>query len=188
MTPVVIVLASGRGERFLASGGAGSKLQARIGTQSVLQHTLEAVRASGLPCHLEQADHSGMGDAIAAGVRATADAPAWLILPADLPLLRPTTLLQVAGALAGQAAAAPCYRGQRGHPVGFSGACGPALMALRGEQGARAILATQTVCEIEVDDPGCVTDIDTLDDLRRARLLWHARAAAPAHGRVRHGP
>ncbi|MDH5708858.1 MAG: nucleotidyltransferase family protein, partial [Hylemonella sp.] len=28
MTPVVIVLASGRGERFLASGGAGSKLQA----------------------------------------------------------------------------------------------------------------------------------------------------------------
>ncbi|MDH5205230.1 MAG: nucleotidyltransferase family protein, partial [Hylemonella sp.] len=30
MTPVVIVLASGRGERFLASGGAGSKLQARI--------------------------------------------------------------------------------------------------------------------------------------------------------------
>lgn len=188
MTPVVIVLASGRGERFLASGGAGSKLQARIGAQSVLQHTLEAVRASGLPCHLEQAAHSGMGDAIAAGVRATADAPAWLILPADLPLLRPQTLLQVACALAGQAAAAPCYRGQRGHPVGFSGACGPALMALRGEQGARAVLATQTVCEIEVDDPGCVTDIDTLDDLRRARLLWHARAAAPAHGHARHGP
>jgi CTP:molybdopterin cytidylyltransferase MocA len=34
--PTVIVLASGRGERFRAAGGEGSKLQALLGGQTVL--------------------------------------------------------------------------------------------------------------------------------------------------------
>lgn len=55
--PVVLVLASGRGERFIASGGTGSKLQALLGGKTVLQRTLDAVRASGLPWHVEDAGH-----------------------------------------------------------------------------------------------------------------------------------
>ena len=39
--PTVIVLASGRGERFAAAGGSTHKLQARLGDQTVLAHTLE---------------------------------------------------------------------------------------------------------------------------------------------------
>ena len=70
-SPVVLVLASGKGERFIASGGKGSKLQALLAGKPVLEHTLDAVRASGLPWHLESADHEGMGDCIAAAVRAT---------------------------------------------------------------------------------------------------------------------
>ena len=47
--PVVLVLASGRGARFAASGGAVYKLRAPLGAKTVLEHTLDAVRASGLP-------------------------------------------------------------------------------------------------------------------------------------------
>ena len=82
---VVLVLASGRGERFVASGGKGSKLQAQLAGRPVLEHTLAAVRASGLRLHVEDAGHPGMGDSIAAGVRATADADGWLVLPPRVP-------------------------------------------------------------------------------------------------------
>ena len=117
--PVVLVLASGRGERFIASGGTGSKLRALLGGKPVLQHTLEAVQASGLPWHLEDAGHPGMGDTIAAAVRATRDAPGWLVLPGDLPLVRPQTLQAVAHALASHEVVMPVFEGRRGHPVGF---------------------------------------------------------------------
>ncbi|HEY2256300.1 MAG TPA: NTP transferase domain-containing protein, partial [Variovorax sp.] len=97
--PTVIVLASGRGERFRAAGGAGHKLQAPLAGSTVLAHTLAAVRASGLPWHLEDIGHPGMGDSIAAAVRATSGAAGWLILPGDLPLVQPATLHAVARAL-----------------------------------------------------------------------------------------
>src|SRR5213076_1331105 len=99
-SPVVIVLASGRGERFAASGGQGPKLQARLAGKPVLEWTLDAVKASSLRWHLESAPHAGMGDSIAAAVRATSDAWGWLILPGDLPLIQPDSLLAVADALA----------------------------------------------------------------------------------------
>ncbi|MBU1359268.1 MAG: NTP transferase domain-containing protein, partial [Gammaproteobacteria bacterium] len=90
--PTVIVLASGRGERFRAAGGVGSKLKALLAGRTVLEHTLASARASGLDWHLEDAGHPGMGDSIAAAVRATAGAAGWLILPGDLPLVQPSTL------------------------------------------------------------------------------------------------
>lgn len=179
--PVVLVLASGRGERFRASGGGVHKLQALLVGRRVIDRTLEAVRVSGLPWHVEDVGHPGMGDSIAAAVRATPDAPGWLVLPADLPLVQPATLRQVAAALEQRAAAQPVFDGQRGHPVGFAAASGPALMALTGEQGAapvlKALRAQGAVAELRVDDAGVVTDIDTLDDLARAERLLRSRGA-----------
>ena len=169
--PVVIVLASGRGERFAASGGTVHKLQALLAGKTVLERTLDAVRASGLPWHLEDAGHPGMGDSIVAAVRATQDAAGWLILPADLPLIQAKTLLQVAAALQAHDVVVPVHQGSRGHPVGFSARCGPALLTLKGNQGAAPVVRSYTAMELIVDDVGCVTDIDTLDDLARAETL-----------------
>lgn len=174
--PTVIVLASGRGERFKAAGGVGHKLQAPLGSATVLAHTLASVRASGLPWHVEDVGHPGMGDSIAAAVRATPDAGGWLILPADLPLVQPATLLAIARALVEpMRAAQPHYDGQRGHPVGFAAACGAQLAALSGNVGAAAVLRalreTHQVAEIEVDDVGIVTDIDTPEQLAHAESL-----------------
>jgi molybdenum cofactor cytidylyltransferase len=183
MSYVVLVLASGRGERFLASGGgalAPHKLQALLQGQTVLQRTLDAVRASGLRWHLEQDPHPGMGDSIAAAVRAAAaaypDAPGWLILPADLPLIRPDTLRRVAEAPADGRVVRPVYQGQAGHPVRFDKACTADLQTLQGDAGAAAVVRRYgPPRDLDVDDLGCITDIDTVEDLARAQA-WLAGA------------
>jgi molybdenum cofactor cytidylyltransferase len=173
--PTIIVLASGRGERFAASGGRTPKLQARLANKTVLQHTLEAVQASGLPWHLEDGGHAGMGDSIAAAVRATLNARpqphGWLILPGDLPLIQSETLRVVATALSGHGAVVPVYYGRRGHPVGFSACCGNALLSLKGDQGAVSVVRAYSAVELVVSDVGCVTDIDTVEDLQAAEKL-----------------
>lgn len=178
-SPVVLVLASGRGERFAASGGAAHKLRALLHGQPLLEHTLAAVRASGLPWHVEDGGHPGMGDSIAAAVRATAGAPGWLVLPGDLPLIRPDTLRSIASALSGCAVAVPVHRQERGHPVGFAAQCLPGLQALQGERGAASVLRQQAqqgrVRWVEVDDEGTVTDVDTVQDLERAAQILRAR-------------
>ena len=174
-SPIVLVLASGRGERFVASGGRGSKLQALLAGQTVLAHTLAAVRASGLRWHVEDAGHPGMGDSIAAGVRATASANGWLVLPGDLPLIAPASLRAVAEALQHAAIVLPMHRGTRGHPVGFAREHGTALQALSGAEGAAAIVRGAQPFKLEIDDPGIVTDIDTVADLERAEAILAAR-------------
>jgi molybdenum cofactor cytidylyltransferase len=169
--PTVIVLAAGRGERFAASGGAGSKLHALLGGQRVIDWTLQAVRGSGLPFHVQEGAHAGMGDSIAAAVHATCDASGWLILPADLPLVQPATLRAVAAALQHAPAAYPLHAGQRGHPVGFGRACAEALMSLEGNRGAAGVLSAREAIKLIVNDIGCVTDIDTVQDLHNAQAL-----------------
>ena len=174
--PTVLILASGRGERFAASGGQGSKLAALIGDKTVLQWTLDAVKATGLPWHLEDAGHPGMGDSIAAAVRATQNACGWLILPADLPMISPPTILAVADALAhGAQAAYPLHAGERGHPVGFAASCGLKLQNLKGNRGAAGILSAQNAIELIVNDVGCVTDVDTLSQLEIVRAAIASR-------------
>lgn len=175
---MVLVLASGRGERFAASGGRLPKLQALLGGRPMLERTLDAVRQSGLPWHLEAGGHPGMGDSIAAAVRATRAAPGWLVLPGDLPLVQPATLRAVAQALAGRQAVVPVHGGRRGHPVGFGAACGEALAALSGPAGAARVLQALEVLELPVDDAGCRVDIDTLADLAEAERQLQATVGA----------
>ena len=178
-SPVVLVLASGRGERFIASGGTGSKLQALLAGKRVLDWALDAVKASGLRWHVEDGGHAGMGDSIAAAVGATPDASGWLVLPGDLPLIQPSTLQAIADALVRHDVVLPQFHGQRGHPVGFDHCCESALLALRGAPGAQSVVRAQRavdgVFDLDVDDEGIVTDIDTLADLRAAERLLAAR-------------
>lgn len=177
---MVIVLAAGRGERFAASGGQVHKLDALLAGRKVLDHVLDAVRDSGLCCHVVSPDTArpGMGDSIAAGVRATPDAACWLVLPGDLPLVSAATLRAVVAAPA-CAVLIPRHEGRQGHPVRFDAACGPALMALNGAAGAAALARERGAAGglhfLDLDDIGIVTDIDTLDDLRQAERLLQER-------------
>lgn len=171
LKPTVLVLASGRGERFRASGGQTHKLQALLNGRSVLDWTLAAVRSSGLPYHVEDAAHPGMGDSIAAAVKANASAHGWLVLPADLPLIQTHTILAVANALDGSNIVQPCYHGAKGHPVGFSAVFYKALCDLKENTGGVTVIRSYGAIKIEVNDMGCITDIDTLEDLKKAQHL-----------------
>ena len=171
----VLVLASGRGERFKASGGTTHKLDALIhigqGLPSitVLQATLDKACSTGLAVHVERASHTGMGETIAAAVAATRDFDGWLMLPADMPMVSPEVILTVAAGLQDTPIAVPVFKGKRGHPVGFSRDCLADLLALSGDEGARSLFQKFEVKKINVDDlplaAGCLMDIDTVQDL-----------------------
>jgi molybdenum cofactor cytidylyltransferase len=112
----------------------------------------------------------GMGTSLAAGVRAAADAHGWVVALADMPFLRSETIRVIAKALSdGAAIAAPAYRGERGHPVGFARRFLDELSALHGDQGAKELLAQRPdwVTLYEVDDPGVLRDVDRPSDLTR---------------------
>jgi molybdenum cofactor cytidylyltransferase len=200
----VIVLAAGQASRFT---GAGHKLaQALDGSDdagAVLSVTLRNAIASRLPvlvvttaelaplaCQqvalrdvivLPPARSRGMGDSIAAGVAARADAPGWLMLPADMPRVQPSTLQQVALALQTHAVAYAQYRGRRGHPVAFAAELFSELVALTGDEGARRLVARYPAQGVEVDDGGVLIDIDTVQDLAALRTV-QGGSAAPAVG------
>lgn len=109
----------------------------------------------------------GMGASLACGIGACIDADAWLIALADMPFVLPDTIARVAAAMRGGATlAAPIFQGRRGHPVGFERRFAPALLALTGDAGARALLAQYDaqLTRVACDDPGILRDIDTPAD------------------------
>jgi len=114
--------------------------------------------------------NEGMGTSLAAGVRAAPEADGWVVALADMPFIRTETVRTVARAISeGAAIAAPVYRGERGHPVGFARRFLNELSSLHGDDGARQFIKQhpEWVKLFEVDDPGAVRDIDKPSDLER---------------------
>lgn len=179
---MILILAAGLGERFRQAGGTHDKLLSPLGPWRVRDHVVAAAQASGLPWHVVEREHTthlsvpGMGASIATGVAATVHAPGWLILPADLPLVQPDSLRLVADALQQHTVVAPWVQGQRGHPVGFGAACRQALLALSGDQGAKGVMQQHTPWRLDLQDLGCILDVDTPEALAQAERLWRARA------------
>ena len=188
-SPVVVVLAAGRGSRY---EGPGDKLSQPLLDASVLGTTLAHVIESRLPLVVvttpalaEEAARMvalrdvvvlpsaeaqrGVAHSIVAGVRARADAPGWLLLPADMPLVQAETLRAVAAALPGHAGVVPYHGGRRGYPVALSAELFSELMRLSGDDGPRRLLMRYPARALELADPGVLIDIDTEGDLVAAR-------------------
>ncbi|MES2148363.1 MAG: nucleotidyltransferase family protein [Pseudomonadota bacterium] len=187
MLPVGILLAAGRGRRFDPSGARNKLLQPLHGGESVvassartLLKVLERVVAVVAPhdggvgaqllalgCEVTvcpDAD-SGMGTSLAHALR-HAHPTSCLIALGDMPHLQASTVRALCDALDGGAGiAAPVCGGRRGNPVAFSAAYVPQLFGISGDQGARALLKSQPVTEVEVADPGIFQDIDLASDL-----------------------
>jgi len=199
----VVVLAAGRSERF---GAGRHKLAQPLGASSLLAQTLAHAIASHLrtvvvttAAFVDVARSSvaardvvvlpdvgsdggtslGMGTSIAAGVRASPESAGWLVLPGDMPLVRPATLLAVARALDHHAVAYAQHNGRRGHPVGFAAELYPELTELSGDEGARRIIARYPAFAVDLEDPGILVDIDTADDLDALRRSFADPPAAP---------
>ncbi len=136
----------------------------------------DAVRAA-LAGHAVRFAHNdayaeGMASSIRAGVEALPQVSGALIALADMPGLRPRHVEALIAAFADadpEAICVPTYRGRRGHPVLFGAAHFAALCALRGDRGGRALLESEPVREVAVDDDGVLVDVDTGADLERLR-------------------
>lgn len=110
----------------------------------------------------------GMGASLACAARAAGRAAGYLVALGDMPFVRRTSVAAVRDALAGGAAlVAPYFRTRRGHPVGIAGRYFDELLSLKGDEGAKRLLAQHEalLVKIPVGDPGVVRDIDTPGDL-----------------------
>lgn len=162
-TPVVLASA-----RALAEAGAPVLAVLRPGDDAVAGVLAREPGVTLTRC--PEAD-LGMGRSLAHGVAESALAAGWLVALGDMPWVRPADAAAVLRALeAGASIAAPFHAGQRGHPVGFSGRWRNALLALTGDQGARAILdaAAGAITPVTCDHPGVLRDLDWPSDLSGA--------------------
>lgn len=189
LRPTIVVLAAGRGSRFR---GATSKLEQPLGDNTLLGCTLVRAIETGCPVVVvtiaplvplcgtllakrdvivlsESEARRGVGHTIACGVAERPGSPGWLIQPGDMPMVRPSSSLAVVDALAEHPVACTQYHGRRGHPVGFSSELYSELIALDGDDGARRLVARYPAHGAEVDDPGVLVDIDTVEDLAALR-------------------
>ena len=187
--PTIIVPAAGRGSRF---GGPKHKLQQPFDGSTVLGATLRHAIETQLPVLvvttaalaplvagllatrdivvLSAGEAArGMGYSIAAGVAERSGAPGWIVLPGDMPLVLPDTLLAVATALEQHPVVYAQHRGRRGHPVAFAAELFSELILLDGDDGARRVVARYPSHGLEVEDPGVLLDVDTPSDLDTLR-------------------
>jgi molybdenum cofactor cytidylyltransferase len=186
MNVIGILLAAGKGRRFDPSG-ASNKLLEQAGGEAVAVASARAMlavlprviavvpsedgavatalRATG--CEVTACPDAGRGMAasLVHGLR-HAEAQAWIIALADMPYVERATIAALRGALEdGAGIAAPVMDGRRGNPVAFGARHLADLLALEGDQGARALLKAHPVTEVAVNDPGIFRDIDTVADL-----------------------
>jgi molybdenum cofactor cytidylyltransferase len=113
----------------------------------------------------------GMFSSIQAGV-ATANGDALVILPGDMPYVRPDTVRAVlAKHREGHAIVSPRYKGKRGHPVVMPLALRDEIAATPASANLHEVIKRHQDerVDLDVDDAGVVRDVDTPADLDRAR-------------------
>jgi len=187
-----IVLAAGSARRFgggklrapyrggaLLDGALAAAFAAPVRSVTVVSGADEAVEVvarafaerTGSAARLRlvrAADHAqGMAASLRAGVASLPlDADGVFIFLGDMPRVPHAVLPAMAELIAvGHAAAAPSFAGRRGNPAIFARALFPDLVALRGDQGARAILDRIAPPLVEAPDDGVLFDVDERGDL-----------------------
>lgn len=173
--------------------------------QVALAQSLEAAgaRIVFLDSALLSRTGEGMGVSLAAGAGALAalspapdpDRDQILVLPADMPWIRPQTVRAIVSADAAAPIVVPIFLAQagagptlpiepvstavavagagaqhhrdEGHPVRFAARLLGELASLGGDRGARVLFSRHAVLRLAVSDPGIIEDVDTPADLGR---------------------
>jgi len=138
---------------------------------------------------VNRAYRAGMSGSLRAGLRAVeGEAQAVIIALGDQPLLSPATVdLMIETYLRRRPqVVVPVYNGRRGNPVLFDRALFPQLEEVRGDVGAKSVVARNEakVVEVDVDDEGVALDIDTPDDYAAAGKKNRPRARPKSRARA----
>jgi molybdenum cofactor cytidylyltransferase len=111
----------------------------------------------------------GMFSSIQTGMTSVAQGAAVVVLPADMPFVRPATI----AALVDEHRRNPdevlvaSYAGRRGHPIVLPAALVPRLAALPASMSLKGALEQQGIAPtpVEIDDSGVLRDVDVPADL-----------------------
>jgi len=188
--PVGILLAAGKSQRFgsnkllhpltdntpmlLVTAQKLAKVlpgSIAVISRELVQYTdqIEQLKQLGLRVVVNEHPDRGMGSSIACGVRASQDAPGWLITLADMPYIKSETIALLADKLGnGAQIVAPVIDKRRGHPVGFHQRYKNELLALDDDVGARHVIENHK-SELELVptlDTGVTIDIDQEIDIK----------------------
>jgi molybdenum cofactor cytidylyltransferase len=194
-----ILLAAGQGSRM-----GGGKLLLPIGDATVVERAAKSLidvpvadlivvvgtyslaikrQLSDFPARfvLNPDPSSEMAESIRCGLKIVdpASVEAFLVLPADMPLVSPETIRFLVDSLlaSDKSIAVPVFQGRRGHPVVFRSSLYETVLNFRSPQGIRPLVHgdPSKVLLVEVDDEGVIADLDNWDDYRRLLKLWERR-------------
>jgi molybdenum cofactor cytidylyltransferase len=144
----------------------------------------EAVTAAlaGLPLDVvvNEAWAEGLSSSLRAGLGALRpEIQATLVILADQPALTPGLLRTLVDRYraTGAPLVVPFFQGRRGNPVLVDRRLFAEMQTIKGDRGARVLLARyQDALErVEIDDPAVVNDVDTPEEYERAKGLESAQ-------------
>ncbi len=186
-----VVLAAGQSRRM----NGPNKLLLPVDGRPLVRRTVEAALGAGLDPiavvtgHMEDAvraaldgldvetvhnpDYAlGLSTSLRVGLGAVDGADAALVVLGDMPRLDAGLLRRLAAAYDpgnGRRIAVPTHKAKRGNPILWDGAFFPAMRALKGDVGAKALMADnpEAVVEVEVETDAPLLDLDT-------RAAWDA--------------
>lgn len=191
-----IILAAGQGKRM-----GKQKLLLPLGGCTIIERVADAVLASRVAEVITvvgyQADQvtrllgerpvrlvhnpgyaGGQSTSLVAGVRAI-DRRAWalMIVLADQPFLSPGFINRLLEFFCRNSylIVRPVYEGEPGHPVLMDACLAPELLCLKGDTGARELVARyrERVGLLPVTDKTILQDVDTPQDYRRVKVDYN---------------
>lgn len=198
-----VVLAAGLSTRFEAKTDPGKPKQLyridgetlvrRVCRAALASHLAEVILVTGhagqrIAAEVDDLDlrvvhnpryEDGQSGSVRRGLAAVpADADGAMFLAVDQPGLDTRVIDRLLDAFRGpDSIVVPTFRGRRGAPVTFGRLWFPRLESLRGDRGARPLLASvaQHIQEVELDSKAPLEDVDTEADAR----CWTPEAARP---------
>ncbi len=194
-----IVLAAGRSSRMAPA----NKLFVEIDGKTMLARAVEAAAASqaaetivvlgndaarakaALPGvrAVDNPDYaSGLASSVRAGIAAVAaDFDGAVVLLGDMPMVNAghvDRLIAAFSPVEGRAICVSAHGGKRGNPVLWGKEFFAEILALDGDQGARAVMRKHEdrLCEVPMPDDGVLIDLDTAEALAAFRAARERRA------------
>ena len=100
-----------------------------------------------------------------------ADEDAWMLIPADHPVLTVETVSKLIAAWRSTSAqiVVPIHQAKRGHPTLFGWQLVQRIASIPSDRGLNELLKNEQnqIHEVEVDDPTVLFDLDTPEDYQR---------------------
>ena len=114
----------------------------------------------------------GMSGSLRLGLAEVEETDAAIIVLGDQPFVSPGTIDRIIDAYVSSKSpvVVPVYRGRRGNPVLFDRSLFPQIRRIRGDVGAKSVVAgnEDKLLQVDVNDEGILVDIDTPSDYSNA--------------------